>query len=99
MTDNTTEVEESEVNEPTPYQNEYKKHLNDPDTQDTSQEEATPVQEGFLNQESKPEHDYKKRYDDLKTHYDRKLNEWKQELSRCKMLTLEFKILKSVCKF
>ena len=44
MTDNTTEVEESEVNEPTPYQNEYKKHLNDPDTQDTSQEEATPVQ-------------------------------------------------------
>ena len=79
MTDNTTEVEESEVNEPTPYENEYKKHLNDPDPQDTSQEEATPVQEGFLNQESKPEHDYKKRYDDLKTHYDRKLNEWKQE--------------------
>ena len=79
MTDNTTEVEESEVNEPTPYQNEYKKHLNDPDPEDTSQEEATPVQEGFLNQESKPEHDYKKRYDDLKTHYDRKLNEWKQE--------------------
>ena len=29
--------------------------------------------------ESKAEHDYKKRYDDLKTYYDQKLNEWKQE--------------------
>ena len=27
----------------------------------------------------KQEHDYKKRYDDLKTYYDQKLNEWKQE--------------------
>ena len=27
----------------------------------------------------KREHDYKKRYDDLKTYYDQKLNEWKQE--------------------
>ena len=29
--------------------------------------------------ESQAEHDYKKRYDDLKTHYDQKLNAWKQE--------------------
>ena len=27
----------------------------------------------------KQEHDYKKRYDDLKTYYDQKLNDWKQE--------------------
>ena len=79
MTDSTTEVEESEVNEPTPYQNDYKKHLDDPEPEDTSQQEATPGREGFLDQESKPEHNYKKRYDDLKSHYDRKLNEWKQE--------------------
>jgi vacuolar-type H+-ATPase subunit I/STV1 len=81
MTDDTTQVEESEVNEPTPYQGEYKRHLDDPDpeSEDTSVQEATPQQEGFLDQKSKPEHDYKKRYDDLKSHYDRKLNEWKQE--------------------
>ena len=80
MTDNTTEVEESEVTAPTPYQGEYKKHLDDPEpeSEDTLQE-ATPKKEGFLEQESKPKHDYKKRYDDLKSHYDRKLNEWKQE--------------------
>ena len=81
MTDDTTQVEESEVDEPTPYQGEYIKHLDDPDPepQDTSEQEATPEQKGFLNHESKPDHDYKKRYDDLKSHYDRKLNEWKQE--------------------
>ena len=81
MTDDTTQVEESEVNEPTPYHGEYKKHLDDPDPepQDTPEQEATPEQKGFLNHESKPDHDYKKRYDDLKSHYDRKLNEWKQE--------------------
>ena len=81
MTDDTTQVEESEVNEPTPYQGEYKRHLDDtdPESEDTSVQEATPQQEGFLDQKSKPEHDYKKRYDDLKSHYDRKLNEWKQE--------------------
>ena len=79
MTDNITEVEESEVNEPTPYQGEYKRHLDDPDpeSEDTSVQEATPQQEGFLDQKSKPDHDYKKRYDDLKSHYDSKLNEFK----------------------
>jgi len=30
-------------------------------------------------QEENPEHDYKKRYDDLKKHYDNKLQEWKSE--------------------
>jgi len=82
MTDNTTEVEESKVTKPTPYQGEYKRHLDDPDpeseSEDTSQE-ATPKDDGFLNHKSKPDHNYKKRYDDLKSHYDRKLNEWKQE--------------------
>jgi len=28
---------------------------------------------------SKPEHNYKKRYDDLKSHYDNKLSEWRRE--------------------
>ena len=35
-----------------------------------------PVGESFV--ENKPEHDYKKRYDDLKRHYDAKVKEWKE---------------------
>ena len=64
------------------------------ETEDTSVEatmEATPEVESFMdskdsNQESKEgimggdtEVQYKKRYDDLKTYYDKKLSEWKQE--------------------
>jgi hypothetical protein len=33
-----------------------------------------------MNNETQPSHDYKKRYDDLKSHYDRKQNENKQKL-------------------
>ena len=64
------------------------------ETEDTSVEatmEATPEVKSFMdskdsNQESKEgimggdtEVQYKKRYDDLKTYYDKKLSEWKQE--------------------
>ena len=64
------------------------------ETEDTSVEatmEATPEVESFMdsqesNQEPKEgisggdtEVQYKKRYDDLKTYYDKKLSEWKQE--------------------
>jgi len=41
---------------------------------------ATPQETGFMNNETQPTHDYKKRYDDLKSHYDRKQNENKQKL-------------------
>ena len=37
---------------------------------------------GLVTDKSKTDkqaHDFKKRYDDLKRHYDTKLNEWKQE--------------------
>ena len=46
---------------------------------DPSQEEATPKEQGFSEQSDKEEVDYKKRYDDLKRHYDSKLAEWKDE--------------------
>ena len=69
----------------TMYQNSYRKDL-DKEVEDTRQAvedtvEATPQQPGFIgNNETQPNHDYKKRYDDLKSHYDRKQNENKQKL-------------------
>lgn len=44
-------------------------------------EEATPTQEAqsFAEPAEESETNYKKRYDDLKRHYDSKLEEWKQE--------------------
>ena len=50
---------------------------------DPSQEEATPEQEeattSFAEPKQESDTDYKKRYDDLKRHYDTKLDEWKRE--------------------
>ena len=69
----------------TMYQNSYRKDL-DKEVEDPRQAvedtvEATPQQTGFIgNNETQPNHDYKKRYDDLKSHYDRKQNENKQKL-------------------
>jgi len=50
--------------------------------EDPSQEEATPeTQEdvSFAKPREESDTDYKKRYDDLKRHYDSKLEEWKKE--------------------
>lgn len=51
------------------------------ETQDPS-EEATPEEtqtQGFAEPQEGSETDYKKRYDDLKKHYDSKVTEWKKE--------------------
>jgi len=70
---------------PTMYQNPYRKDL-DKEVEDPRQAvedtpEATPQETGFIgNNGTQPNHDYKKRYDDLKSHYDRKQNENKQKL-------------------
>jgi len=69
----------------TMYQNSYRKDL-DKEVEDPRQAvedtpEATPQETGFIgNNGTQPNHDYKKRYDDLKSHYDRKQNENKQKL-------------------
>mgnify|MGYP000259439267 CR=1 FL=1 len=50
--------------------------------EDPSQEEATPEtreEASFAQPKEGSDTDYKKRYDDLKRHYDSKLEEWKQE--------------------
>ena len=78
---------ENEVDEvqPTMYQNPYRKDL-DKEVEDPRQavedtEKATPQETGFISKnETQPNHDYKKRYDDLKSHYDRKQNENTQKL-------------------
>ena len=76
----------------TMYQNSYRKDL-DKEIEDPRQAvedtvEATPQETGFIgNSETQPNHDYKKRYDDLKSHYDRKQNENKQKLEELEAKT------------
>jgi len=55
------------------------------EAQDADPEEATPQEaNSFVEQKQEAEHDYKKRYDDLKRHYDTKVNEFKQEIAELK---------------
>ena len=81
--------EKVEDSEPTPYNNDYHKDLDKEDPQpDPEAVEAEATQKeneedkSFLSTSNDKEvktHDFKKRYDDLKKHYDTKLDEWKQE--------------------
>ena len=87
------EIGQDEELEPTPYQNKYRADLEEPKFGDDDQQdeyddpvEATRQQleqnKGLASSKNKGEeqtHNFKKRYDDLKRHYDTKLNEWKQE--------------------
>ena len=69
--------------EPTPYSGEYRRTLFDPDEEpepdlsDLSEIEDTQKQEGMISKEQ--EHNWKKRYADLKSYHDRQKNEWTQE--------------------
>ena len=71
-----------------PYKGAYKEEVFAEETEANAANEATLEQEATeeadeetisLGGSKQTEHDYKKRYDDLKKHYDVKLNEWKQE--------------------
>lgn len=86
--DEPNQVEEIQTEaflEPTPYRNKYRKDLNKDETEDTatvskdtsSDEEATPDEERPVNAEEKV---FKKRYDDLKRHYDSTVNKHKDEV-------------------
>jgi hypothetical protein len=88
------EAQQEENFEPTPYQGAYKKDLDKPvpEPEKISEEVKTETVDeskktSFLEEKLVQEHDFKKRYDDLKSHYDKKLNEWKD-----KEKTLEEKI-------
>ena len=83
------------INNPNLYRNKYREDVYKDDeeeqTQDPTTEEVATQEEqqeeNFVStkkEETAPEHDYKKRYDDLKRHYDQKIQEFKtkeQELS------------------
>ena len=79
--------EKVEDSEPTPYRNDYHKDLDKEDPQpdpEAVEAEATQKEEdkSFLSTSKDTEvktHNFKKRYDDLKKHYDTKLDEWNQE--------------------
>jgi uncharacterized protein YutD len=83
-----TEVEQDQVEEilePTPYQNKYRRDLDDKDTgtateQQDTQEEATPEERPVTAEEKA----FKKRYDDLKRHYDKTLSSHKNEVTKLK---------------
>ena len=77
------------VNNPSLYKNKYREEVDKDDEDEVEQQtelapeeesEATPKNESFATTEKEGESDaYKKRYDDLKRHYDKKLDEWKSE--------------------
>ena len=87
----TTLIEEGEDNEPTPYQNTYRKDLAvDDETESLDLDEvqgASKATSGLM-ENREQEHDWKKRYSDLKRYHDTKQNEWKQqqELSEAKLV-------------
>jgi len=77
------------INNPNVYRNKYREEVDKDDEEEvveqteaapTEESEATPKNESFATTEKEGESDaYKKRYDDLKRHYDKKLDEWKSE--------------------
>lgn len=74
------------VNDDRLYRGKYREEVYQDDddevveAQDPSENEATPENEtNFAESREGSDTDYKKRYDDLKRHYDTKLEEWKQE--------------------
>ena len=86
--DEPNQVEEIQTEaflEPTPYRNKYKKDLDKEETddtatvsKDTSDEDATPDGERPVDAEEKV---FKKRYDDLKRHYDSTLVKHKEQVN------------------
>ena len=81
----TTEVQDQELTQGT-YKGAYRKDVyEEDDLQDATLEEQETDEEQqeeetiSLKTSKKEDHDYKKRYDDLKKHYDSKPYEWRQE--------------------
>lgn len=79
------------VNDSNLYRGNYRKDVYEDDDDDTPQTEVEATDVGSNSEEStnesfattktetSPDHDYKKRYDDLKRHYDEKLREFQQK--------------------
>ena len=73
------------INSETLYKGNYREEAYKDEEDDTPEIEASedteqPESNSFVEtKEEKPDHDYKKRYDDLKRHYDKKLTEFEEE--------------------
>ena len=69
------------------YRNKYREEVykDDEDTVEATEKQTDPAEKAATQEvgetfvDTKKDHDYKKRYDDLKNHYDKKLIEWKEE--------------------
>ena len=77
------EAKQEQEFEPTPYKHSNRKELDETETvENEDTEKATPQETtSFLSSEkqtTQQEHEYNKRYDDLKTLYARKVIEWKE---------------------
>ena len=93
---------DEEMLEPTPYENAYRRTLMDddpsPETPDPDILDIpggdTQEMEGLIRAQDSKEHDWKKRYSDLKSYHDRKNNEWLQqhELTEAKLKLAEQKV-------
>ena len=68
-----------ELGEPTPYQNNYRTRLDEPEEPTDTEASATPDGKAKVSKTDNDNHNFKKRYDDLKKHYDQKLSDWRQE--------------------
>ena len=72
--------QQKEESTPTPYKGQYRKEVYKDDQPKNADEIEDPVQQTATPKNlmgSEKEVNYKKRYDDLKRHYDHKLNEWR----------------------
>ena len=77
-----TTLTEQEDNEPTPYQNAYRKDLavdDESESLDLDAVQGASKATSGLVENKEQEHDWKKRYSDLKRYHDSKQNEWKQQ--------------------
>ena len=100
--DETFDGDDKEELEPTPYENAYRRTLKDdvetpeapdPELLDIPDGDTQEV-EGLIQAQDEKEHDWKKRYSDLKSYHDRKNNEWlqQQELTEAKLKLAEQKV-------
>jgi len=84
---NKPDDEKGTINDPNLYRGKYREDVNKEDEEETVEvaEQSDPVEKTATQEvgetfvDTKKDHNYKKRYDDLKSHYDKKLAEWKEE--------------------
>lgn len=82
--DNKGTIDNDKLYKNTSYREEVEREDDEDEVQEAAPQpdpvEKTATQEvGETFVDTKKDHDYKKRYDDLKSHYDKKLAEWKEE--------------------